>query len=517
MIHRSDAHPERASQQQPGADAEPTAKLRPWRRITRFLWRIRTRLLVINLITVLVPVIGIEWARTFEREGLRALERDMRHVAEALRTIAENNLDEQGRPDLALLEPGLVAIAKRTRMRVRLLDRRGGLLYDSHSAGPPEGPEPPVPSLLGSARRVKRRHAPGTSTDPGPLVDRREIRAARRGELGTATRIHQRIQRTYLFVALPVMRAHRVRGIVYITRSTIPVLVSMHRLRTRLGQVLLVALGLTALMTLFLAATISRPLTRLSRAARRIAAGDRSASLRLDRRDEIGQLARSFDAMNRQLDQRARDAADLAANVSHEFKTPLSGIRGAAELLADTPTMSDEQRDRFLRNILDDAERLDRLVSRLLELSRIEATLEQREVFDLGDLLRQSAERFGDRVSLEAHDPLPFRGHRAHLGAALGALLENGVRFGPPHEPVRIVLRPSATQISIEVRDRGPGISPSNQRRIFDRFFTTEAERGGSGIGLAIVASVVRAHGGEVTVHSAADRGTTFTLRLPLG
>jgi two-component system sensor histidine kinase ChvG len=318
---------------------------------------------------------------------------------------------------------------------------------------------------------------------------------------------------------MPVMVNRRVQGIVYITRSTVPALFAMHRLRRQLYIVLGVALGLMALMSLFLAATISRPLWRLTGTARRIAAGDRSASLHLKRADEIGQLARAFEELVRQLDGRAHYIAELAQNLSHEFKTPLASIRGASELLLEGAAEDPAARERFLRNILSDSERLSRLVSRLLELSRIEASLEHRDVFELGTLIREVAARFQEgSVQVDLGGELPIRANRAHLDSVLQALIENAVRYSPAGEAVRV--RAGAGPeggIWLRVSDRGPGISPANQAKIFDRFFTTEAARGGTGLGLAIVATVVRAHGGSVTVESLAGRGSTFEVRLPRG
>ena len=483
------------------------------------LVRIRTRLLVINLLAVLVPVVGIEWARTFEREMLDALERDMRNQVQLLRTVLEANLDERGVPDVAVVGRALEIAAKRTRTRVRLLDREGGkVLFDSHAHGAPEGPEPVVPGLLHQRDAPRRRHASdAAATDPGPVADRVEIRAARAGKLGTATRIHQRIHRAYLFLAMPVMVKRRVEGIVYITRSTVPALMAMHNLRKRLVQVLGVAIGVTALMSLFLAATISRPLTRLTRSTRRIAAGDRTVSLHLDRRDEIGQLAQAFDALVKQLDGRAVYIAELAANLSHEFKTPLASIRGAAELLADGAAEDPEARQRFLGNILADVDRLTRLVSRILELSRIEASLEQREALDFAEVVREVADRFAQHplgVTVAAEE-LPLRGNRAHLTSALQALVENAVTFSPPEEPVQLWAGLEGEELVARVCDRGPGISKANQAKIFDRFFTTQGERGGTGLGLAIVATVVKSHGGAVHVLSEPGQGATFEIRLP--
>lgn len=494
-------------------------------RIWRQLVRIRTRLLVINLVAVLVPVVGIEWARSYERESLRALEHDMLHQVQVIRTILEHNLDEEKRPRFDLVSRALETFAKRTRMRIRLLDQRGAVVADSHRKGAPEGPEPEVSTWFGKKPPPERRHATSRpSTDPGPLNDRGEIMAASRGELGTATRIHERIQRVFLFVAMPVMVERRVKGIVYITRSTVPVLLSLHRLRKQLVRVLAVALGITVLMSLFLAATISRPLSRLTYAAQRLARGDRSVSLRQNRNDEIGQLAQAFDSLVRQLDARAQYITEFAANISHEFKTPLTSIRGAAELLADGAAEDPEARARFLNNIGKDVQRLDRLVSRILELSRIESTaalVERREELDFADVVRSVTEQFAESplaVRLSA-DELPVQGNRQHLESALRALVENAIRVSPEGGQVKIdaeVDEHHPGTLVVRVADDGPGISKANQAKVFDRFFTTEAEQGGTGLGLAVVAVVAKAHGGTVELHSEPGAGCTFDLRLPI-
>jgi two-component system sensor histidine kinase ChvG len=493
--------------------------------VWRQLVRIRTRLLVINLIAVLVPVVGIEWARSYERESLRALEDDMIHQVQVIRTILEHNLDEKKRPRFELVSNALETFAKRTRMRIRLLSRRGEVVADSHSEGAPEGPEPEVSTWFGKQPPPERRHPTSRpSTDPGPLHGRAEIKAAGRGELGTATRIHERIQRVFLFAAMPVMVERRVTGIVYITRSTTPVLLSLHRLRRQLVRVLAVALGITVLMSLFLAATISRPLSRLTRAAQRLAQGDRSVSLRQNRNDEIGQLAQAFDSLIRQLDARAQYISEFAANISHEFKTPLTSIRGAAELLADGAAEDPEARTRFLNNIGKDVQRLDRLVSRILELSRIEATaalVERREDLDFAEVVRSVTEQFDEsllEIRLSAEE-IPVLGNRQHLESALRALVENAIRFSSDGGTVKIdaeVVEPHPRTLVVRVADEGPGISRANQAKVFDRFFTTEAEQGGTGLGLAVVAVVVRAHGGTVELHSERGAGCTFELRMPI-
>jgi two-component system sensor histidine kinase ChvG len=255
-------------------------------------------------------------------------------------------------------------------------------------------------------------------------------------------------------------------------------------------------------------------------------------SLRLTRSDEIGQLGRAFDALVEQLDARARYISELAANVSHEFKTPLTAIRGAAELLCDGADGDPQARRRFLDNNLADTCRLDRLVSRLLDLSRIEATVEQRQHFDLAETVRDVAKQFDTSDAQDqpasrarvlvvgASEPLSIFGNHAHVRDAICALVENAVQHSPPEEPVRLELcRGDARErlIRLRVVDRGSGISEHNLSKIFDRFFTTRSAEGGTGIGLAIVATVAHAHGGDITVESHPNAGSTFTLTLGYG
>jgi len=347
-----------------------------WVRVRDELLRIRYRLLLVNVLIVSVPMAGIGFARVYEREQLRALEEDMVHQAQVLRQLILTDPALLQDTSKDRLENILKSIARETRSRLRVLDETGRLLADSHVDGPPEGRGEKAPGYYGQSLAVPA-PLPKPDDPPPPDVSQRpEVWKALSGRYGSNTRIWTFTggERVFLFSALPVADPKgKVLGVVYMTRSTLPVLAALYRLRTSLFRVLLAALFATAVLSLFLAATIARPLSRLSRIARRIAAGDRRQSLALGRHDEIGHLARAFDAMARKLDDRARSAAQMAADLSHEFKSPLTSIRGAAELLMEGAAEDPRARQRFLGNILADAGRLDRLVSRLLELSRLEA------------------------------------------------------------------------------------------------------------------------------------------------
>jgi two-component system, OmpR family, sensor histidine kinase ChvG len=502
-----------------------------WLRLQQVAGRISIRLLVVNALALLVPIAGLEFARIYERQLLDSLERDMKNQAVLVSALLEEDL-EAGR-DVA--EPGhgavLARAARSTRTRVRILDRRGELVADSHEHGPPEGPEPAPPSMLpiraSDVRAVGRdlggrelmEEWSGTGVPVWPDVPHRsEVERALAGERATYTRIRDSEPAVLLFLAEPVLHRGRVEGVVYITRSTQPVMVELYRIRSGLIRVLAVALLITGLTTLLLAWSISRPLSSLSRAAKRIAHGEREVEVPIGGSGEIRELAESFAAMKERLDARMRYISDFSADVAHEFKSPLTSIRGAAELLGEGAADDPEARRRFLRNIELDVDRLDRLVSRLLELSRIEASDHAMTPVDLPLLVRRVVDRHG---SADHPVTLDYRSHigvtlarEADLETALSNLIENAIRFSPAGQPVLVEVS-GAAPLHISVRDRGPGIPGSIRGRIFDRFFTTDAERNGTGLGLSIVQSVARAHGGHVDVSTEEGSGTAVVLVLP--
>jgi two-component system sensor histidine kinase ChvG len=287
----------------------------------------------------------------------------------------------------------------------------------------------------------------------------------------------------------------------------------MFRLRSSLFRVLTFSVIATAVLSLFFAATISRPLARITRAAERIAAGDRTAAPEQTRRDEIGQLARAVDVMTHRLDDRARAVAELAADLSHELKSPLTSIRGAAELLIDGADADPEARTRFLDNILADANRLDRLVTRLLELSRAEADPSEPEPIDWEELVREGAG--AGAIVVYAATRTGVHGRRGPLLSAVRNLVENARQHAEPGSVVTVRVEDAEPGVATHVHNHGSAIRPANLARVWGRFFTTRAARGGTGLGLAIVKTVVLAHGGTVAVTSTPEAGTTFSIVLP--
>jgi len=517
--------------------------------VIRQLGRIRVRLLIVNLAVLLVPVVGLEFARIYERQLLASLERDMRNQAALAREMIETGLDS-GRP---LADPSvrrtLTSAARQTRTRIRVLDDQGLPVLDSHEHGPPEGPEPPAPTILPSSAYDTARRVRTTSSSPDEAADergptsyraerldswlsssssqgrwpvvsrRREVRSALSGHPDAYTRVRDREPAVFLFLTEPIRAGGRVVGVVYVTRSTRPVLAELYKIRTGLIEVLVVAIALTLLLTLMLAWSISRPLSRLAKAARRIAAGERQVEVPGGGSGEIRDLGEAFETMTERLDARMQYITDFAADVAHELKSPLTSIRGAAELLAEGAADDPDARARFLANIELDAKRLDRLVNRLLELSRIDASREPMADFDLEAMVARVIDRTHtpeQPVRVQWYTPLRrWTGREQDVERALLNLVENGLRFGEEGDPVEIHVRQvPERRLALDVRDHGPGVPEANRSKVFERFFTTDAERSGTGLGLAIVKSVAEAHGGEAALITPEDGGACFRLVL---
>jgi len=500
------------------ASAEPPRTLRGW--LVHQLFRIRTRLLLVNLTVVLVPVAGFEFARIHERQLLDGLERDMRNQAVLVQTHVQASLAAGEVLNAPAREVWLKAAALSTRTRIRLLDKELNVVADSHRNGAPEGPEAPLPksvsdTLLGDTLRSQ----PAFGAEV-PLKQRGELLGALAGKLSTMTRVAARPPRVYLFLAMPVVTDSRPVAVVYVTRSTYPVLIELRRIRAGLTRVLVVALALSFGLTLLLAWTLTRPIERLAKAARQVAAGKTDIVIPANGGGELTDLGRALQSMTRKLEARHQYITQFAADVAHEFKSPLTAIRGAAELLAEGAAEDPAARNRFLANIEQDAERLARLVSRLLELSRIEASDEPFQLVDIERLLQRVVDRVeapDHSISVHASASRWFvMGRPAELETALYNLLDNALRYG--RSPVRVAAEQSADSKSLEikVRDSGPGILPEHLGKLFQRFFTTDAAGEGTGLGLAIVASVAAIHQGNITVRSEPDTGTEFTLSLPL-
>jgi signal transduction histidine kinase len=218
----------------------------------------------------------------------------------------------------------------------------------------------------------------------------------------------------------------------------------------------------------------------------------------------------------------SRLQSDFVATVSHEFRSPLTGIRQLAELLDSGIVHADSRRREYYRLIVQESDRLTHLVENLLDFSRLEANRKQyrMESIDASTWLAETAAATRNaRISADIPAGLPaVRGDREALASAVVNLLDNAIKYSPADSPVRLAAHTVNGRLSISVTDRGPGITPEEQARIFDRFYRGGGDLTrrvkGAGIGLSLVKRIVEDHGGNVAVASCPDEGSTFTIEL---
>ncbi len=318
----------------------------------------------------------------------------------------------------------------------------------------------------------------------------------------------------------PILRAGREVGFVRVTKPT----VEMRRLLAEVAPAVLVAslvLGAAAaLAAAWIGRAIAQPIEALTAFAERVSQGERTAAPPLVAGREVSQLRRSVDSMRRELEGRPFVEA-FAADLSHELKNPVAAIRAAAELLDEGALDEPAEAKRFVRRIREATARIERLLSDLLSLARIEARgADASAVVELGALARQLVEGLDassscPRVTLRAETDLSVRGEPVWLTRALENLVHNALVHSPAGTPVAVTLRREAGDLVTRVENDGE-IPPRRAKRIFGRFVTTRADQGGTGLGLALVRAVAEAHGGTAVLAEAGPPRVCFELRLPL-
>jgi two-component system sensor histidine kinase MprB len=290
-------------------------------------------------------------------------------------------------------------------------------------------------------------------------------------------------------------------------------------LRTTLLIVGALSIFVAALLALFVARASLRPVARLTRAAERVATTqDLAASIDVRRRDELGRLASSLNAMLAALDMSREQQRELIRDASHELQTPLTSLRTNVEVLAGRPGMPEAERRRLLTDLSQQVAELTVLMDNLVELARdTDTPTEETTEVDLDRLVTEAVDRARLRapdVTIELDlEPTRVEGRRHQLERAIVNVLDNACKWSPPGGRVEVGLHNG----TITVRDHGPGIDAEDLPRVFDRFYRAPAARAmpGSGLGLAIVRRVMDGHGGSVVVEPVPDGGTMARIHLP--
>jgi two-component system sensor histidine kinase ChvG len=441
-----------------------------------------------------------------------------------------------------------------TKTRTRLFDVKGDIIADSRVLRGPGGAiqitELPPPDRKGLLGRLtdqiynwvvqilpERKRYPAYHESFAPQAsDYSEVERALRGEIGEMIRRDPAAGELVLSVAIPVQRYKQVLGALMLSTGSNDIEADVRTVRLELLRIFGVALLVTVALSLYLASTIARPIRRLAAAAER--GRGRRARVEIPdftrRGDEIGDLSGALREMTDALWQRMSAIERFAADVAHEIKNPLSSLKSAVETVVRIEDPATQRR--LMAIILDDVERLDRLITDISDASRLDAELSRLELgpVDIGAMLRalvdvHNATRAEDGPHLvldpaERSRPLMVPGIETRLSQVFLNLIANAVSFSPPNGEIRLTARHDGRALLITVDDHGPGIPDDKLTAIFDRFYSERpvGEKFGthSGLGLSISKQIVEAHRGMIWAenrHRAGGDvlGARFCIRLP--
>jgi signal transduction histidine kinase len=316
-------------------------------------------------------------------------------------------------------------------------------------------------------------------------------------------------------------------GAIILAAVTVTVVVISAGVKLQLWPYLTVALAtfLSLALVQLLARGMTSPLREMAEASAAMARGDYNQRITSTSRDEVGDLARAFNAMASELAEVDRVRRDLVANVSHELRTPITALRAGLENLVDGVAPPDPS---TLRTMLDQVERLGRLVAQLLDLSKLESGTVplNRQRFAIRPLLDQAVREArlhapeGIELAVDAPERLEANADPERMHQVIANLVENAVRHSPPGGRVSVQAAGDNGVVRIEVSDDGPGIPAGEEERVFERFYRADAARarsgGGSGLGLAIAKWIVDMHGGEIRASRAKETsGCRMIVSIP--
>lgn len=362
-----------------------------------------------------------------------------------------------------------------------------------------------------------------TDTDgslaPGTTVERSDVAKALKGRHGARWERDASRNIVILYATLPLFEANRITGAISVIKSTADVRQSVLRSLKDLAIPVAVAFLIAAGTSYLLSNYLTRVITGLAHRAERIAAGEPGVRLETWTQSELGDLARALETMRRKLEGKAY-VEEMASTLSHELKTPLAAIRGAADIIDDAPDPA--VRHKFVGSIRAETNRLTDIVNNLLALSRIETLPEETATASLPEIATTLAEANRPRaeaLGLHLHTAIEPSETTVPVSAEqlrrlLEILLDNALAFTPRGKSIHLTV----TARTATVRDEGHGIDPALQPRVFERFFTTPnpvTGRRGTGLGLAIAKSIVtRAHG-TISLKSSPGEGTEVTVTFP--
>jgi two-component system, OmpR family, sensor histidine kinase CreC len=330
---------------------------------------------------------------------------------------------------------------------------------------------------------------------------------------------------TVLYIAAPIYREGRLNGVLTLAEPTVSIDTFLELARPAFVRAALLTVAIAALLSLALSYLLTRPIDRLARYADDIRLGKHPPFPKLGR-TEVADLGLALRRMQEALEGR-QYAEEYVQTLTHELKSPLSAIRGAAELLQED--MPAQQQARFIVNIRNESARISRIVDRMLELARLENRREKPEMepVEVSAMVRTVIESHEPllasknvKIDLDVPDRLTLTGNAFLLHQALENLVQNAIEFSPTGGTVKVTVATDRDQVTLSVTDEGPGIPEYALGRLFERFYSLarpDTGKKGTGLGLNFVREVAKSHGGTIRVTNRTEGGALAELCLPRG
>lgn len=362
-------------------------------------------------------------------------------------------------------------------------------------------------------------------------ASRPEVKKALSGNISNSIRYSKTIKKNMLYVALPIRDSDKLIGII---RTSVPLTLLQHNLNILYQKIFyggLITSLFAVLMSYLFSRKLKRPLLLLEESAFKFAEGDFSSKVPISPIKEIGGLAAAMNVMAEKLKHLENVRKDFVSNVSHELKTPVTSIKGFIETLQDGAIENPEEARHFLDIISRHTNRLNAIIEDLLTLSRLEQSasiaenrlqeLKLRPILESAIQLCEvnSASKF-IKINLECDENITASIDELLFEQAIVNLVDNAIKYSLENKEITVTAASSNKEVVIKIADQGFGIPEEHICRIFERFYRVDKARsrkaGGTGLGLSIVKHIINAHNGNIAVSSEINKGSIFTISLPV-
>jgi signal transduction histidine kinase len=402
------------------------------------------------------------------------------------------------------LESTLGSFVNETNTSVELLDSNGEVIYTISS----NASNSQMPMMMNNSRLEA-------------------INGIITGKEVTLSLIHPKFHNTFILIGLPLKVQSEFKGGLFINLPLAPVKDTASILKVQLVYITIILLLTALIFAYFLSRSFTKPILEITKVSAQMASGNFSVKIKSKNKDEIGRLAATINYMGEELSKIEQLRRDLIANVSHELRTPLSLIRGYAETIRDVTGNVTEKREKQLEIIIEESERLSKIVDDILNLSQMQAGYVNlnKTKFNISELLERVMHRFeilsektGVDITLESQVNAIVEADQISIEQVMYNLVNNAFNHTERSGHIKIRAIENERNIRIEVADTGIGISEEDLKHIWDRFYKVDTIEGikskGTGLGLTIVSTILKSQDFKYGVESAKGIGTMFWFEI---